>query len=40
MQHHKYSLEEIENMVPWERDIYIKMLVSYLEELKEKQKQT
>lgn len=39
MQHHKYSLAEIENMVPWERDIYVKMLVNYLEELKEKQKQ-
>ncbi len=22
MQHHKYSLTEIENMMPWERDIY------------------
>lgn len=39
MQYHKYSLAEIENMIPWERDIYIKMLLNYLEELKEKQKQ-
>jgi hypothetical protein len=41
MQHHKYSLTELENMLPWERDIYITMLMQYLEEetLKLKQKQ-
>lgn len=39
MQHHKYSLTEIEEMIPWERDIYIKMLLEYLEDLKEKQRQ-
>ena len=40
MQHHKYSLTELENMMPWERDIYIGMLVQYIEEenLKLKQK--
>jgi hypothetical protein len=32
MQHHKYSLTELENMIPWERDVYIAMLVSYIEE--------
>ena len=31
MQHHKYSLTEIENMLPWEREIYIAMLVDYIE---------
>jgi len=30
MQHHKYSLTEIENMVPWEREVYISMLVDYI----------
>jgi len=30
--HHKYSLTEIENMMPWERDIYISMIKSYIEE--------
>ena len=40
MQHHKYSLTEIENMMPWERDIYVDMLITYLKEEKEKQKQT
>lgn len=37
MQHHKYSLTEIETMYPFERDIYAEMLRKYLEELKEKQ---
>ena len=32
MQHHKYSLTELENMMPWERDIYITMLIQYIEE--------
>ena len=36
MQHHKYSLTELENMIPWERDIYVTMLMQYLEEENEK----
>jgi hypothetical protein len=32
MQHHNYSLFEIENMVPWERDIYVALLREYIEE--------
>jgi hypothetical protein len=39
MQHHKYSLTELENMLPWERDIYVAMLVQYIEEENEKIKQ-
>ena len=31
MQHHKYSLTEIENMMPWERDIYLGLLNQYIE---------
>lgn len=31
MQHHKYSLTELENMLPWERDIYITLLMQFLE---------
>ena len=30
MQHHKYSLEELESMIPWAREIYISLLVNYL----------
>ena len=41
MQHHKYSLTEIENMMPWERDIYLGLLNQYIEEenLKARQQQ-
>jgi hypothetical protein len=39
MQYHKYSLTEIENMIPWERDIYIALLQQHLEEEKLKQQQ-
>lgn len=34
MQHHKYSLTEIENMIPFEREVYVAMLIQYLEEEK------
>jgi hypothetical protein len=37
MQYHKYSLSDIDGMIPWERDIYVKMLVEYLEKLREEQ---
>lgn len=30
MQYHKYSLAEIENMMPWEKFIYIDMLKQYI----------
>ena len=36
MQHHKYSLSELENMMPWERQLYVDMLIKYLEEENEK----
>lgn len=36
MQYHKYSLEELENMIPFEREIYVAMLVQYLEEEKQR----
>jgi|TARA_Y100001963_G_scaffold1507_1_gene2153 hypothetical protein len=41
MQYHKYSLTEIENMIPWERDVYVGLLQAHLEEeeLKRKQQQ-
>ena len=39
MQYHKYSLTEIENMIPWERDIYVELLKQHLEEEKVKQQQ-
>jgi hypothetical protein len=36
MQHHKYSLTELENMLPWERDVYINLLVQYMREENER----
>ena len=38
MQYNKYSLTEIENMIPWERDIYVALLKNHLEEEEQKQK--
>jgi hypothetical protein len=32
MQFHKYSLSEIENMMPWERDIYLTLLKIHIDE--------
>ena len=32
MQHHKWSLTELDNMIPWEREIYTGLLVKFLEE--------
>ena len=39
VQHHKYSLTEIENMIPWEREIYVTLLKQFLEEQEERMKQ-
>lgn len=41
MQHHKYSLSELDNLIPWEKSIYISMLSQHIEEenLKLKQQQ-
>jgi hypothetical protein len=38
MQHHHYSLEELDNMLPWEREIYIGLLMNYLKEEEEERK--
>ena len=32
IQYHKYSLTELENMIPWEREIYVTLLQQYIEE--------
>lgn len=36
MQYHKYSLTEIETMIPFEREIYVAMLIQHLEEEKQR----
>jgi hypothetical protein len=32
MQHHHYSLTELDDMLPWEREIYVSMLVEHIKE--------
>ena len=36
MQHHKYSLTEVENMLPWEREVYVAMLAKWIKEENER----
>jgi|TARA_B100000902_G_scaffold68290_1_gene74403 hypothetical protein len=38
MQHHKYSLTELENMIPWEREIYITLLLDWIKKEEERRK--
>jgi len=33
-QHHKYSISDIEGLIPYERDLYVEMLMDYLEQQK------
>jgi len=37
MYHCKYSLDEIEGMIPWEREVYLKLLEKYIKEEKQRQ---
>ena len=37
IQEHKYSLTDIENMIPWEREIYLSMLREDLQQAREEQ---
>jgi len=39
MQYHKYSLSELEDMIPWEREIYVEMLTQHIKEENEKIKE-
>ena len=38
IQYHKYSITEIENLIPWERDVYVTLLEEHLKEEEEKRK--
>jgi len=37
-QHHKYSIDEIERLIPYERDLYFEMLVNWIQEQNDKAK--
>ena len=39
MQHHNYSLSDIENLMPWEREIYLTLLMQWIEEENDRIKQ-
>lgn len=39
MHHYHYSLTEIDNMIPWEREIYLDMLLDYLKEQEQRKQQ-
>ena len=36
MQHHNYSLSELDDMMPWEREIYVAMLIDFIKQENEK----
>lgn len=36
MQHHKYNLSDINEMMPFERDLYVDMLMAHITEEKER----
>ena len=38
MQHHKYSLADLDNLMPWEKEIYISLLKNYIKEENEKRR--
>ena len=39
MQHHQYSLTELDNMIPWEREIYVNLLVQHIQQENDRIKQ-
>lgn len=39
MQQHKYSLSDIENMIPWEREIYLELLMGDIRKAQQEQEQ-
>ena len=39
MHHYYYSLTEIDQMIPWEREIYLDMLLNHLKEQEQRQQQ-
>ncbi len=38
IQHHNWSLSELENMIPWERDVYTRLLITHIEHENQKQR--
>jgi len=36
MQHHNYSLYDLEHMIPWEREVYVTFLTQWIKEENER----
>ena len=36
MQHHKYSLSELDNLLPWEIEVYVNLLSTHIKEENER----
>jgi|TARA_R110000823_G_scaffold295642_1_gene415391 hypothetical protein len=39
MKNHNYSLSDLENMMPWEREVYVTLLINYLKEQEQQMKE-
>jgi len=39
MEHHNYALSDIENMLPWERQVYIGLVVEHTKKQNEESKE-
>jgi|TARA_Y100000004_G_C8866906_1_gene391526 hypothetical protein len=39
MHHHKWNIEYIENLMPWEKEVYINLLISFLKEEEKRMKE-
>jgi hypothetical protein len=39
MEHHNYSLSDLENMMPWEREVYVALLVNYIKQKEQSMKE-
>lgn len=38
-QHHHWSIEEMDQLVPWERDIYVTLLEQHIKEQNERMRE-
>ena len=39
MENHNYSLSDLENMMPWEREVYVALLINMLKEKEQQMKE-
>ena len=40
MENHNYSLSDLENMMPWEREVYVTLLINYLKEKEQQERES